>query len=375
MEFKLIIKKLNNTLSKEEGTEFSNWYHSASKHKTYFEQVKTNFEKDIASIDLEKGWNTIENQIDKKPQRKPIWKYAIAASLVIALASAIMFQLGKTETNIPPVLVDHNIKSGTDKATLTLEDGSNIALVKGETFNLKHANSNGETLTYMPPIAAPKTEIAYNYLTVPRGGQFFVELSDGTQIWLNAESQLKYPVSFKNGETRHVELVYGEAYFDVSSSAAHNGDTFTVKSNEQIIEVLGTEFNVKAYKDEAQVITTLIEGQVAINHMNITKQLAPGEQSILSLKNNNIQVSQADTETAIGWKNGVFVFNNEPLETIMHTLSRWYDMDVKFQDSNKKHLEFSGILRRSKDINDLLDNFKKTNEISFEFSNKSILIQ
>lgn len=374
MEFKLIIKKLNNTLSKEEAIEFSNWYHSASKHKTYFNQVKANFENGITPVDLEKGWNSIEKQIDPK-QTKPYWKYVIAASLVLALVSALFFQMNRTTTTIERTLVEHQIESGTDKATLTLEDGSNVALAKGGILNLEHAKSNGEQLSYKQTTSSTLPEIAYNYLTVPRGGQFFVKLSDGTQIWLNADSQLKYPINFETGKTRQVELVYGEAYFDVSPSTVHNGDAFIVKSNGQTIEVLGTEFNVNTYKNDGHIYTTLVEGKVEVRRGNIQKQLVPGEQAALDLKNNNIEIKPTDIQAAMGWKNGVFVFNDTPLEQIMETLSRWYDMDVAFEDSSKKQLEFSGILSRSKDINDLLDNFKKTNEVNFKYSHKSIAVQ
>src|SRR5690606_24930608 len=160
-----------------------------------------------------------------------------------------------------PRIVNKNIDTGSDKATLTLEDGSHIVLGKGTSYNTQNARSNGEKIVY----GAAESDIAkvvYNFLTVPRGGQFHVVLSDGTEVWLNSESQLKYPVNFKKGQTRQVELVYGEGYFVVSPSSDHGGTKFVVFNQFQEIEVLGTEFNIKAYKEEENIYTTLVEGKV-----------------------------------------------------------------------------------------------------------------
>ena len=155
------------------------------------------------------------------------------------------------------------ITTGSDKAVLTLEDGSNIELEKGKAFKTNVVNSNGEKLVYNK---TNQTKITYNYLTIPRGGQYFVKLSDGTEVWLNSESQLKFPVAFIKGQTREVTLVYGEAYFAVSPSTNHNGATFKVMNQGQEVEVLGTEFNIKAYKDEINIYTTLVEGKVTVSN-------------------------------------------------------------------------------------------------------------
>jgi ferric-dicitrate binding protein FerR (iron transport regulator) len=211
---------------------------------------------------------------------------------------------------------------------------------------------------------------------VPLGGQFFVKLSDNTQVWLNSGSQLKYPVTFKKGDTRQVELLYGEAYFKVSPSSNNNGTTFKVKTKGQTIEVFGTEFNVKAYKNDTLIYTTLIEGKVSVNTKNSQEELLPGEQSIVDLEHKSlIKTKQKNVTNKTAWKDGTFIFDKQPLQEIMTTLSRWYNISVKFEDLKKQNIAFSGILNRSDDIVDLLNYFQKTEEVSFKISERTIIIE
>ena len=149
---------------------------------------------------------------------------------------------------------------------MTLADGSKIALEKGTPVQTQNANSNGEELIYES--SKNTSRLVYNYLTIPRGGQFVIKLSDGTKVWLNSASQLKFPVAFIEGESREVELVYGEAYFEVSPSTAHKGAHFQVYNKKQKVEVVGTEFNIKAYKDESNIYTTLVNGKVNVETGN-----------------------------------------------------------------------------------------------------------
>jgi ferric-dicitrate binding protein FerR (iron transport regulator) len=375
MEFKLIIKKLNKGLSSAEEIIFSKWHEESKQHKSFFENVKTNHHKNSDDIDVAKGWSAIENKLFVPVKRKMYWYYAVAASIVLLISIGFIFNTFKDKQLHEAKIAEHNIEIGTDKATLTLEDGSDIALKKGETYSTKNLKSNGEQLIYNTTQNVEKPKIAYNYLTIPRGGQYYIKLSDGTQVWLNADSKLKYPVSFVEGETRQVELVYGEAYFDVSPSTAHHGSTFKVNTLNQNIEVMGTEFNIKAYKDDPAIYTTLVEGKVSVsNNDTARKDLKPGEQSIFNLQNNAIKVVNADITTHTAWKNGLFMFDKEPLQEIMKTLSRWYDVTIEFKNLEKQNILFSGILKRSNGINDLLDSFKKTKEVTFEFEPKKIII-
>ena len=270
-------------------------------------------------------------------------KLMIAASIILLISISFIFNRNDNR-NSQPVIITNNdsIYVGTDKATLTLEDGASIPLKKGATYVGNNVNSTGKKLIYKNANNC-KTEIVYHYLTIPRGGQYFLKLPDGTEVWLNSESQLKYPVSFKEGEAREVELVYGEAYFDVSPSTNHNGSKFKVLNNAQEIEVLGTEFNLKAYNDETNVYTTLIEGEVVVNTSTVKQILTPNHQSILNIQNNEVVVTHVDVNDVISWKNGVFSFRGKTLKDIMKVMSRWYDVDVIFMNKN---FRISKIQRR-----------------------------
>lgn len=237
-------------------------------------------------------WKKVKAKIDVS-SKNYFCRYAAAAAIIIALVSTNYLLKNNTEVplDVAPVIVKTTIiEAGSNKATLQLEDGSVISLEKVKTYQNNNIKSNCEELVFNPSINSKK-EIVYNYVTIPRGGQFYIVLSDGTKVWLNSDSQLKIPVNFIEGETRQVELIYGEAYFDVSPSLNHKGSKFRVLNQNQEIEVLGTEFNIKAYKDEKYIYTTLVEGKIAIDNGVSKQNLVPNEQSILDVDNNsNIRI-------------------------------------------------------------------------------------
>jgi len=366
MEFKFIIKKLNKSLSKKEEIIFDQWYNESVKHRNYFENVKENYSNDIEHIDVQKGWEEVNKKIGQKAKKVNLWKYAVAASIALIISFTFIFN-DKSQVN-EPTIVNNNIETGTDKATLTLEDGLNIILEKGRNYTTNNLSSNGEELVYDVGNNS-KAEIAYNYLTIPRGGQFFVKLSDGTQVWLNSESKLKYPVKFIEGQTREVQLLYGEAYFDVSPSANHNKSSFKVSTLIQEIEVLGTEFNIKAYRDESYIYTTLVEGVVSVDNTINKEILKPNEQSVLNIENNNITITEVDVYNATSWKKGIFSFNHMPLKKIAKVLSRWYDTEIVFANSDLENIPFTGVLNKNQKIEEILLIIKNTNNISYEINN------
>jgi transmembrane sensor len=336
---------------------------------------------DMELDDADRIYNNIQkraSQQENKPAKKKryLWKYAVAAIFIGLIATTYVVR--NNTSNIPrettPILVN-TIVPGTDKATLTLEDGSIVALEKGVSFQTKNANSNGKKIIYKAEDVGKKTEVAYNYLTIPRGGQFFIELSDGTKVWLNSESQLKYPVSFIAGETRQVELIYGEAYFDVSPSTMHNGAIFMVVNQGQEVEVLGTEFNVKAYKDEQNVYTTLVEGKVKINAASIQQLLVPNEQSNLDRVSNIMSVSIVDVKTEVSWKMGVFSFKGKPLKDIMKVIARWYDVEVVFENKELELLKFKGVLEKAQPIGEILSIMKSSSITDYQIKDKVITLK
>ncbi|WP_052826055.1 FecR family protein [Neotamlana nanhaiensis] len=338
-----------------------------------------------SAIDKEKAWKAIEKKYKQRNQKpvfrlfKKSWhKFVAAAILVGVLATTFYFNDGLFNTSIEttPTIVNTNaIEPGTDKATLTLGDGSVVELEKGSTVATQNANSNGEQIVYTSD-GESKSKTEYNYLTIPRGGQFHVVLSDGTEVWLNSETQLKYPVAFVEGQTRQVELVYGEAYFDVSPSTKHKGTKFMVINQSQNVEVLGTEFNIKAYKDEENIYTTLVEGKVSVNTKNSHKVLNPSEQSNLNLLNDGITVSQVNVYNEISWKDGIFSFEQKPLEEITKVLSRWYDVDFVIENKSLKDATFTGVLGKNQSIEKILSNIKTLSIIeNYEINYKTITLK
>ncbi len=331
----------------------------------------------LKRIDTETGWKALKREIEQRfGKLVRFWSYGIAASMVVLISITFIFNKINEDQDFDsqePIIVNNNIEIGTDKATLTLEDGSEVALEKGMAYQSAHLTSNGEEIVYDK---ATSKGIIYNTLTIPRGGQFYIALSDGTKVWLNSESQLKYPVAFNEGVTRQIELVYGEAYFDVSPSRDHKGAKFRVFHQSQEVEVLGTEFNIKAYKDEAYIYTTLVEGKVAVRMSGASRTLVPDQQLYLNIETNSIAVSKVDVYNEISWKDGVFSFKNMSLKDIMKVLSRWYDMEVTIENDVQKEEKFIGAFNKGNSIEDILMAIKGTNFINdYEIHDKRLIVK
>ena len=260
-----------------------------------------------------------------------------------------------------------------EKSILTLNNGTEISLDTIQNYEGETLSISGKEIIYKT-IKSNAKDVPYNYLTISRGEQFSLKLSDGTQVWLNSETKLKYPVSFINGEDRKVELVYGEAYFDVSPSTEHKGSRFKVFNQFQEIEVLGTEFNIKAYKDESKIFTTLVEGKVSIDVNGKKQNLIPSEQSVLNIKNSDININKVNVYNELSWKEGVFIFKDKSLYEIMKVISRWYDIDFVFEDKELENLTFNGKLLKSQTLEEIL-NFIKLNNIEFEIIDKMIIFK
>jgi len=384
---KIIAKYLINQASFEELDNLEVWIKEPNNEQDFLNYIKVNFSIDynLRITDIDKTKEIISTLIKKEKRQirvRRIYSYTkYAAVLIIALfLTGYLFKDSLFNTSydnqiIPEIVNTNTIDPGTDKATLTLGDGSQVALEKGASFQTQNADSNGEALIYKAGEQNTK-EIVYNYLTIPRGGQFFIKLSDGTQVWLNSESQLKYPVSFVEGETRLVELVYGEAYFDVSPSIEHKGAGFKVYNNKQEVHVLGTEFNIKAYKDETNIYTTLVEGKVDVNIENIKQSLKPNQQLKLDLKMNASTIKVVDVYNEVSWKDGVFSFENKSLKEIMKVLSRWYDVEIVIDNKEIENEEFVGILRKNKKLDVILTSIKNFGIIkNFEIEDKQVVLE
>ncbi|TXD46746.1 FecR family protein [Polaribacter sp. IC073] len=327
-----------------------------------------------------KVWQNIVGTIDTQPKKKKKFPFNTKNVLKIAASITLLFILSVVIKNYSKessfIFSEEPMVVGSDKATLTLEDGTAVALEKGKKYESKNINSNGVSLVYDAASEKVTEEIAYNYLTVPNGGQFFVTLSDGTKVWLNSATKLKYPVKFKQNAPREVELVYGEAYFEVTSSTKNKGATFKVISKRQNIEVLGTEFNVKDYQDETITYTTLVEGKIALNTKEDNQVLIPNQQATVNMNTGVIVLHTVDVYNEISWKDGVFSFKGKNLKEIMKVLSRWYDLEVVFNNKDLETTKFKGVLSKKQPIEEILKAIKSASIItSFKIENKTIYLE
>ncbi|MDO5980827.1 FecR family protein [Flavivirga spongiicola] len=376
--YKIIVKYLDNNTSKAEEELLTKWIENPE-NKNELEAfismdyiVNKEFKKYSNKITSKEFLNNIGA---KKVKKLRFIKYGAIAASIALLVSLTLFFNGDNSKGVDPVIVNNDIPTGTDKAILTLEDGSAVVLEKGQNYTENNLTSNGEHIVYKT-LEASKQEIAYNYLTIPRGGQYAITLSDGTQVWLNSESKLKYPVNFIEGETREVELVYGEAYFDVSPSTDHNGSEFKVVSDEQMIKVLGTEFNVKAYRDDSKIYTTLVEGSIALSNTTEGTILTPNQQAVLTRETEKIEVITVDASKVALWRTGIFSFRGTSLKEVTKVLSRWYDVDFIVKDEALYDITFKGVLGKDQNIEEVLKTIITSRKLSnYEIKDKIIIIE
>ncbi|MAW95408.1 MULTISPECIES: FecR domain-containing protein [unclassified Leeuwenhoekiella] len=335
----------------------------------------TEREKNLDQIDADREWKNIQTRIYIPQTKKSnYWKYAAAAVILFGIALG-SYQYAPWDSFLPVNEKSNHqiIVSGSDKAVLTLDDGKEIELAENTSFNSKDANLANNNLLYTPQETT--SEVKYNTLTIPRGGKFQVQLADGTRVWLNADTQIRYPVSFRKDQPREVELVYGEAYFEVTSSEINDGASFIVTQNQQKIEVLGTQFNINAYSENNLIYTTLVEGSIAINTSRSSSILKPGQQALNKVGIQDLEIIAVETSYATAWKDGFFMFQDETLSSMMQQLSRWYDVKVEFVNTEKQNYTFSGSLKRTDHIEKLLRSLEQTGEVEFEIKNKTIMIK
>jgi len=313
------------------------------------------------------------------------WKRAIAAASILMFC-AIGFYFYREQHSLnqqsrliaksKPVIKD--IAPGGNIAVLTLADGTRINL--DQAGNGKIADQAGLDITKQGGqlVYSSRSSKAnhspnknlFNVIETPRGGEYRIVLPDGTQVWLNAASTLRYPAMF-TGNERMVEL-QGEAYFEVKSNKKM---PFRVKSNLQVVEVLGTHFNINSYPDEITVRTTLIEGSVKILRENskTAQTLQPGEQASVKRDVPFVGVNSVNTEEFIAWKNGYFLFNNENIESIMRKISRWYNVDVEYK-GEKPAGEFGGAVSKSKNISEVLRILQRTKAVNFKVQGRRVTV-
>lgn len=303
-----------------------------------------------------------------KRRNKVMYLSAVAAMVLVVLGFAFLWE---RERNVLPSdsLADNElIAPGARKAILRLADGRMIH-VMGDSLQIQE--KAGATIEYSQGSIVYKMtgqveELMYNELIVPLGGECYVTLEDGSKIWVNSGSRLRYPVKFIEKERK--VFLEGEAYFEV----VKNSKPFIVHTALGKVNVLGTHFGVKAYEEDQKVYTTLVSGKVSFAGNEVI-EIVPGEQ-VIAYASGEMKKRSVDVEEFVGWKEGVYVFKNQSLEMIMNDLSRWYDVEVFFQHPALKQIEFTGNLKRYDNINIFMELLQRTGDVRYRISGKTIII-
>lgn len=297
-------------------------------------------------------------------RRQPVrWIRSAAAVALLAVLSAggyawyAAYQQRHAGTSDNAAQVSNDIAPGGNKAVLTLANGTSIVLdssrngVLAQQGNAQVLKLGSGQLAYETKSPTPETGsgASLNTLTTPRGGEYEITLPDGTRVWLNAASSLRFPTAFAAGE-RTVELS-GEAYFEVAEDKSR---PFNVKVNNMQVRVLGTHFNIMAYNDEASVKTTLLEGAVKISNAGTDALLKPGQQANIDKGRQNIRVQEADLEEVMAWKEGLFHFDGDDLPSIMRKIGRWYDVEISY-DGAIPDSHFTGVISRNNKLSQVLE--------------------
>ena len=339
-------------------------------YKDYF-SLNTEWDNQIGDQEdiMERMYFQLKKSILKENNTKWRKLFLAAACLLIISVGCIFYVQNLNQFVLEDVTVT-KIVPGSKKATLLLSDGSQIildeyedgAVVMQDDFIVGKKEKGG--LVYNDLDQFKNEILQYNTIVVPRGGEYRLILADGSKVWLNSGSSLKYPVNFKTAD-RIVELT-GEAYFEV---AKNKGSSFIVRVKETEVEVLGTYFNVNSYNEDE--VITLIEGAVKLKNGVESLLLKPGQSGVV--KSGKIRAEDADIESVTSWKNGYFIFRDESLKSIMDKVSRWYDIDVEFR-GGVENKEFYAKTARYTDFLEMLKNIELTGTVRFKIEGRRVII-
>lgn len=375
----LIQKSLDGVITADEMKELDGWFYSFSPEELALisEETETAIGRRIKSrLD---NYVFFENRA-QRGRRRMNW---ISVAAIVGLISflsllfyVISFQIQDHSqvayTEGPEMVKD--VVPGSNKAVLTLADGTTVFLDDNHAGQLSTQGStriiklDDGSVKYMADVTGTAhKKVFYNSVSTPRGGQYQIVLADGSKVWLNSSSYLRFPAVF-SGDTREVEIT-GEAFFEIARQVAK---PFVVKVRNMEVQVLGTQFNISAYNDEDVITTTLVKGSLVVKNSRNSREMTPGEQIALNRQDEFHLMPNADTEEAVAWKNGKFIFNNASIYDIMRKVERWYDVDVNFK--RDKDLHFTGQLSRHENVSALLRKMELTNEVHFRIEKGKITV-
>lgn len=381
---RLIAAKLSETITPEELVQLDAWLAEDERHRTRFCRIQERLEKgendDVfrKTDDILKDMEKVKRELPKKKWHflgNSFFRYAAAVVLLMGGGTILIINhLNQKENKIQLVRQQETVPSGSCKAILTLGNGEQVRLEDMMLDSIREggaliSNREGE-LAYKYTSEDEQKEITgFNTITIPRSGEYKLTLSDGTRVWLNSATELKYPVKFA-GDSRRVFLK-GEAYFEVAADAKH---PFIVESSGVNVKVLGTGFNVMAYPDDTEAAVTLVHGKVGVQTDKQQVILLPDEQYVYQLATHQGTVRKVDVGLYIGWKEGILNFDGMPLDDLTQRLSRWYNVDFFFTSEQLKKLKFSGAFKKYNELRYVLNIIEEITDVQFVVKSRSVIV-
>ncbi len=383
MEFdrlkKIIVKDILGSASGEERRLLDEWRNQSEEHRRLYEKLVSGSFLEKAVSDNNKAlrrreWKRLEARIVRRRGRsvRLIRFRVVAAVCILALGIGAVGLWSNSRQDRSGSPLAGSIQIGSPKAIVELAGGQQFLFNKDTTLRLEAQGiqlvSSRDTLDIIQPVIAGERGEEYNVVRIPHGGEYITRLPDGSVVHLNAGSELKVPVHFGT-ESREVWL-RGEGFFEV----VHRENLiFTVHTDKADISVLGTEFDVRAYTDEKEVVTTLVQGAVGVSSGRTYDRLKPGEQARIAGKG-DVRVAEVDIYPFIAWKNGRMVFENERLEKIMAELQRWYDFELFYADPDVKEMHFTIDILKYEEISKVLNLMERMNKVKFTQKGRTVVV-
>ncbi len=384
---KRIAADISGAISPEDKARLEAWLSEREEHREVYRRVAERVAKGEEpksyryAPSVEADWQRVRRRISARRWLfHPVARYAAAVAVAVGFGVAAWLIHESKEVAAPVVasVPADSIKPGVTKAVLTLSNGQQMVMEEKTVGTFKSGDvvvdKQADGLSYRKAgkkAGAAEEQLVFNTVTTPRGGEFKLVLEDGTRVWLNAGSELRYPVRFV-GKERKV-FVKGEVYFEVAKDRKR---PFRVQVlDEMTVEVLGTHFNVSAYEEDATIETTLAEGRVKVTDGMKSMELVPNEQAVFGKADGHFERHEVDARSYVAWKDGLFIFEDETLENIMERVKRWYNVDVEFGNEALKELRFSGDLERYKDFSIVLRMLEKVSRIDVEIEGRTVYIK
>ncbi|MBC5621544.1 FecR family protein [Butyricimonas hominis] len=368
---RLITKALLNDISEDEQRRLDEWLNASGRNRDFFEGLHSGkylkrAVTDRNRVSRDDRWKRLRREtvaIRSRKIRSRVLRVAAAIIFPLMVGGMIWLMSDSKQGDSSTLLAHEEIKVGSSKAVVTLSNGEKVALFGDTTVRVNDGLAmmvnQKDTLNFMRNNEAVVADNSFTVIQIPRGGEYIVRLEDGTTVYLNSESELRIPVHFNSKE--RVVWLTGEAYFSVEHEKQRS---FTVRTERADISVLGTEFGVRAYADETDLLTTLVQGAVEVKSENRVHRIVPGEQAKVD-EAGNIEVKEVNVDDYIAWKLGRIVFVNARLEDIMRELQRWYDFKVSYSSPEQKELRFTMDILKYKEVSDIFDLMEKIKRITF----------